>query len=365
MDRVVRYAPPPPRALDGARALALAAEALLELEDAPTFTGPLDDEERLREALERVAERRGGEGEEAAALAQEALERLLGEGWIERLEDAGGVRFAASPALLTAATRRALARLFPRTPPRDPGRGQGPGVEGPHEPHGPARPWRWGEPLNLDAGATLKSWILRGGDLRSGDLHVREGEGGRRAAVVLLLDCSHSMVLYGADRFGPARRLALALEHWTRSRGDELAVICFHDRAELVPPRRLPFLQAQPSHTNTAAALARAHRWLRRRAAGDRLVLLVTDGRPTAIELADGALYKNAWGLDERIVRATLAQAARLRRLGARLEVYMLGDEPEMVAFVHELARVARGRAVATTPRALGRRVWSSLAAAG
>ena len=91
----------------------------------------------------------------------------------------------------------------------------------------------------------------------------------------------------------------------------------------------------------------------------------MTDGRPTAIELADGALYKNAWGLDERIVRATLAQAARLRRLGARLEVYMLGDEPEMVAFVHELARVARGRAVATTPRALGRRVWSSLAAAG
>ena len=80
MDRVVRYAPPPPRALDGARALALAAEALLELEDAPTFTGPLDDEERLREALERVAERRGGEGEEATALAQEALERLLSEG---------------------------------------------------------------------------------------------------------------------------------------------------------------------------------------------------------------------------------------------------------------------------------------------
>uniref|UniRef100_UPI0025E32F03 hypothetical protein n=1 Tax=Oceanithermus sp. TaxID=2268145 RepID=UPI0025E32F03 len=118
MDRVVRYAPPPPRALDGTRALALAAEALLELEDAPTFTGPLDDEERLREALERVAERRGGEGEEATALAQEALERLLSEGWIERLEDAGGVRFAASPALLTAATRRALARLFPRTPPR-------------------------------------------------------------------------------------------------------------------------------------------------------------------------------------------------------------------------------------------------------
>ncbi len=352
----VRYArarpdagPPP------AAALALAAEALLRLGERPEPEG-LADEERLRQALEDAA-REAGEADPGAA-ATATLDLLRNRGWIEPA-GAAAPRLQAHPELLRLAALRALRTLLPQARPSG-GAWPRAGVRGPHEPHGPERPWRWGEPLQLDAAATLKAGLLRGG-LTLAELRVREGEGGRRSAVALLLDCSHSMVLYGVDRFGPAKRLALALHHWLGREGDRLRVVCFHDVAVPVPPERLPFLRALPSHTNTAAALEAAREWLRRQGDVRRRAVLVTDGRPTAVLRPDGRVYKNAWGRDPEIERATHAAAARLRRAGAELDVYMLDDEPQALARVRELARTARGRAFQVDPGQLGRRVLTDL----
>ncbi|HHO58001.1 MAG TPA: VWA domain-containing protein [Oceanithermus profundus] len=352
----VRYARARPDAGPAAAAaLALAAEALLHLGERPEPEG-LADEERLRQALEDAA-RGAGEADPGSA-ATATLDLLRNRGWIEPA-GAAAPRLQAHPELLRLASLRALRTLLPQARPSG-GAWPRAGVRGPHEPHGPERPWRWGEPLQLDAAATLKAGLLRGG-LTLAELRVREGEGGRRSAVALLLDCSHSMVLYGVDRFGPAKRLALALHHWLGREGDRLRVVCFHDVAVPVPPERLPFLRALPSHTNTAAALEAAREWLRRQGDVRRRVVLVTDGRPTAVLRPDGRVYKNAWGRDPEIERATHAAAARLRRAGAELDVYMLDDEPQALARVRELARTARGRAFQVDPGQLGRRVLTDL----
>jgi len=343
--------------------LQLAAEALLRLGERPEPEGS-SDEERLEEALARGLREAGADPEEARAQAAAALARLRRGGWIEREPAPAGARLWAGPKLLDLAAARALRDLLPRKLRRGAGSWPRPGAAGPHEPHGPVRRWRWGEPLVLDPGETLKPWLARG-ELTPEDLRVREGEGGRRAAVALLLDCSHSMVLYGADRFGPAKRLALALHRWLAGEGDRLQVVCFHDLAEPVPPGRLPFLAAQPSHTNTAAALEAARAWLGRQGDVERRALLVTDGRPTAIRRPDGRLYKNAWGRDPEIERATLAAAARLRRAGAALDLYLLEEDPQVRAAAAALARAARGRVVRVDPERLGRRVLTDLSGRG
>jgi len=352
----VRYVRARGEAQPASAALELAAEALLRLGERPEPEGA-SDEERLRAALERAAREAGAA--EPRELAAAALERLRREGWVERVGERGELRLAARPELLKLAALRAWRSLLPEA------RLQGgtwprPGVSGPHEPHGPERPWRWGEPLTLDPAATLKAWLPKG-EPGPDDLRVREGEGGRRRAVALLLDCSHSMVLYGADRFGPAKRLALALHYGLRGAGDRFQVVCFHDVAEVVPPGRLPFLGARPAHTNTAAALEEACTWLRRQGDAERRAVLVTDGRPTAVLRPDGRVYKNAWGRDPEIERATLAAAVRLRRSGAELDVYLLSDEDAVFERVRELARSARGRAFRVDPQRLGRRVLTDL----
>lgn len=353
----VRYARPQPgAALSEAHALALAARALERLgeRDEPEERS---DEERLIEALERVAEEAGEASPRELAAA--ALDQLASGGWVERARSGETLQLLVRPELLRLTALRVWRSLFVE---RSRGSGFWPrtGVRGPHEPHGPARPWRWGEPLNLDPAATLKAWLPKPHPTL-GDLRVREGEGGRRLAVALLLDCSHSMVLYGSGRFGPAKRLALALYYGLGREGNRLQVICFHDVAEAVPPERLPFLRAQPSHTNTAAALSQARAWLRRQGDAERRALLVTDGRPTAVLLPDGRLYKNAWGRDPVIEKATLAAAAQLRRAGAELDVYLLSDEESARKRVRELAASARGQVHEVDPEHLGRRVLTDL----
>jgi len=342
-----------------AQALELAAAALLRLGEAPE---PEDagDRERLLAMLESEA---GAAGEpDPRGLAEAVLRKLQTEGWLEREPGRGETRLLLHPGFLEMVSLKALRSLRPPRSRTGAGHWPRPGRTGPHEPHGTARPWRWGEPLALDATETLKELVFRG-ELTAAGLRVREGEGGNRAAVALLLDCSHSMVLYGVDRFGPAKRLALALHRWLGGQGDRLEVICFHDVAERVAPGRIPFLRAQPSHTNIQAALATARAWLRRQGEMERRVLLVTDGRPTAMSLGGGGLYKNAWGRDPRIERATLAAAARLRREGAELDIYLLEDDPLVEEAARELARAARGRLLPVDPAQLGRRVLADLSA--
>jgi len=313
-----------------------------------TASSPLasGDEERLRQALVKEIRRRThGDLLAAKQQSERLLQRLLAEGWLERRGQAARAQFLLSPMLLRALQLKALRRLLAAPPPREPGAWPLAGPKGSYQPHGAVEKRRWGERARLDASATLKAALRHGlSELRVADLRVRRGEGGKRTALALLLDCSHSMVLYGEDRFTPAKLATLALSALLRMRGGLLRVFCIHDDAEVISERRLPFVGAAPSHTNTAAALELAASWLRRNAADERQAVLISDGHPTAVRLADGGLYRNAWGFDEVIRRETLARAAALRRVGATLTVYLLADEERALRFSRELARVARGR---------------------
>jgi uncharacterized protein with von Willebrand factor type A (vWA) domain len=219
------------------------------------------------------------------------------------------------------------------------------------------RPWAFGDSLNLlDAPGTVSAAIRRGGldelSFREEDLSVFETEHLSSCATVLLVDISHSMVLYGEDRFTPAKRVALALTELitTRYPKDELRVVLFGDDAREVPLSELPYCGVGPYHTNTRAGLRLARQILRRARQANRQILMLTDGKPSALTDEDGRIYKNPFGLDERIVNKTLDEAAACRRQGIAITTFMLTDEPALVDFVDRFTAINRGRAYYSQP---------------
>ncbi|HUR21025.1 MAG TPA: VWA domain-containing protein, partial [Vicinamibacterales bacterium] len=176
---------------------------------------------------------------------------------------------------------------------------------------------------------------------------------------VLLLDCSHSMVLYGEDRFTPAKRVALALTNLIKHQypGDALNVVLFHDSAEEVPLAHLGRVRVGPYYTNTREGLKLARRILERQRKDMRQIIMITDGKPSAISLPDGRIYKNAFGLDPYVLRETFAEVAACRRAGILINTFMLARDYDLVAFVRRVARICHGKAYFTTPYTLGQYV--------
>jgi len=226
-----------------------------------------------------------------------------------------------------------------------------------------SRPYRFGDTLNLDIPATLKSALAREGlredgsiGLDYGDLHVHQSEYRSSCATVLLLDTSHSMILYGEDRFTPAKKVALALTHLIRTQfpGDTLRVVTFGDRAEEIPLSRLAHAQVGPFHTNTAEGLKLARRLLMAQNKDMRQVVMITDGKPSAVTLRDGRVYKNSMGLDQAVLRETFQEVAACRRAGILINTFMLARDPYLVAFVNRVTEIARGKAYFTTTLTLG-----------
>ncbi|HXD22455.1 MAG TPA: VWA domain-containing protein, partial [Gemmatimonadaceae bacterium] len=173
------------------------------------------------------------------------------------------------------------------------------------ESDGWSKPYEFGDTLNIDVNETLKNALTRNGnldvpiDLDYGDLMVRQAEYRSSCATVLMLDCSHSMVLYGEDRFTPAKKVALALTHLIRTQfpGDTLKVVLFHDSAEEIPLATLAAAQVGPYHTNTAEGLKIARRLLLAQKKDMRQIVMITDGKPSALTMPDGRIYKNSMGL--------------------------------------------------------------------
>ncbi len=224
-----------------------------------------------------------------------------------------------------------------------------------------SKPYAYGDVLNLDAPGTLLRAIERQGlrfplELEPQDLRVHQSIHRASCASVLLLDCSHSMVLYGEDRFTPAKRVALALSHLLRTRfpGDTLRCVLFHDSAEEIPLARLARARVGPYHTNTAEGLRVARRILRTEAKDMRQVVMITDGKPSAMTLPDGRIYKNSMGLDRQIVAEAFREVAACRREGISINTFMLARDPSLVRFVRKVAAIARGKAYFTTPMTLG-----------
>lgn len=191
------------------------------------------------------------------------------------------------------------------------------------------------------------------------DLMVAQGEYQSSCATVLMLDCSHSMILYGEDRFTPAKRVALALANLIRQQypGDALKVVLFHDSAEEIPLGQLARVRVGPYYTNTREGLRLARRILERQQKDMRQIVMITDGKPSALTRADGRIYRNAFGLDPYIVAETFAEVAACRKAGILINTFMLARDYDLVSFVRKVAEICHGKAYFTTPRTLGRYV--------
>jgi len=230
------------------------------------------------------------------------------------------------------------------------------------------KPYEYGDTLNLDPGATLLNSVRRQHEagestsritVKHEDLMVAQGEYQSSCATVLMLDCSHSMILYGEDRFTPAKRVALALAQLIKNQypGDALKVVLFHDSAEEIPLAELGRVRVGPYYTNTREGLRLARRILDRQRKDMRQIIMITDGKPSALTQPDGRIYKNAFGLDPFIVAETCAEVAACRKSGIMINTFMLARDYDLVSFVRRVAAICKGKAYFTTPYTLGQYV--------
>jgi Ca-activated chloride channel family protein len=229
------------------------------------------------------------------------------------------------------------------------------------EAEGVSKQYEFGDVLNLDVPATLTNAIAREGlgvplNIEYSDLMVAQSEYRSSAATVLMLDCSHSMILYGEDRFTPAKKVALALTHLIRTQfpGDSLRVVLFHDSAEEIPLSALATAQVGPYHTNTAEGLKLARRILLGQKKDMRQVIMITDGKPSALTMPDGRIYVNSMGLDPQILQATYREVANCRRSGIMINTFMLARDRSLVEFVKQVAAICKGKAYFTNTMTLG-----------
>ncbi len=240
------------------------------------------------------------------------------------------------------------------------------------ETSGAPKPYEFGDVMNLDATATILNAVKRaseagvttnlpvrpdsGIDIDYSDLMVAQGEYQSSCATVLMLDCSHSMILYGEDRFTPAKRVAMALSHLIRTQypGDTLHAVLFHDSAEEIPLRELGRVRVGPYYTNTREGLRVARRILERQRKDMRQIIMITDGKPSALTQADGSIYKNPFGLDPLVIGETLSEVSACAKAGIMINTFMLARDYDLVAFVRRVAQMCRGKAYFTTPYTLG-----------
>jgi Ca-activated chloride channel family protein len=186
-----------------------------------------------------------------------------------------------------------------------------------------------------------------------------QGEYQSSCATVIMLDCSHSMILYGEDRFTPAKRVAMALSQLIKVQypGDALNVVLFHDSAEEVPLSELGRVRVGPYYTNTREGLRLARRILDRQRKDMRQIIMITDGKPSALTQPDGRIYRNAFGLDPFVVTETLREVAACRKSNIMINTFMLARDYDLVSFVRRVADICKGKAYFTTPYTLGQYV--------
>ena len=352
-----------------------------------------DARQRLEELIQQIIERMGEQGyittpPDLEGERQWRSGRGRGEG-----QDQGPVRFEVTDKTLDflgyRALRDLLGSLGKSSYGRHDTREQATGVETTSAP----KPYEFGDMLNLDATSTLLNAVKREAHERTSrpgpfgprestsrpgpfgpgehrakpgrisvtheDLMVTQGEYQSSCATVLMLDCSHSMILYGEDRFTPAKRVALALSQLIRTQypGDALRVVLFHDSAEEIPLAELGRVRVGPYYTNTREGLRLSRRILDRQRKDMRQIIMITDGKPSALTQPDGRIYKNAFGLDPFIVAETCAEVAACRKSGIIINTFMLARDYDLVSFVRRVAAICKGKAYFTTPFTLGQYV--------
>ncbi len=229
------------------------------------------------------------------------------------------------------------------------------------EASGASKPYEFGDTLEPRHHGDAFGAIQREGlglplNLEYRDLQVHQCEYQSSCATVLMLDCSHSMILYGEDRFTPAKKVAMALSQLIRTQypGDSLSLVLFHDSAEEVPLSQLARVKVGPYYTNTREGLRMAQRILQRQRKDMKQIVMITDGKPSALTLEDGRIYKNAFGLDPLVVSQTLEEVSKCKRAGVLINTFMLASDYGLVQFVQKVTQMCRGKAYFTTPYTLG-----------
>ncbi len=317
----------------------------------------------MQDLIDRLIERLIAEG----YLTVEDLEKLAqgqqmqgGEGSVEPASDEA-VRFQVSQKGLDLLGYKALRELMGSVGRANLGRHDTNHLSTGVEASLGSKAYEFGDTLNLDVNATLLSAISREGlgvpvNLEYGDLMVHQSEYKSSCATVVMLDCSHSMILYGEDRFTPAKRVALALSHLIRTQypGDTIRLVLFHDSAEEVPLGKLAGVQVGPYHTNTCEGLKLSRRILASQRSDMKQIVMITDGKPSALTLPDGRIYKNPFGLDPEIIEQTMREVARCGRAGIQVNTFMLAADYHLVEFVKEMTAICRGKAYFATTLNLG-----------
>lgn len=187
----------------------------------------------------------------------------------------------------------------------------------------------------------VDDWMLSGDDLL-----VRETDMKTQTSSVLMIDISHSMILYGEDRITPAKKVAMALSEYIRTKypKDTLDIIVFGNDAWEIKIKDLPYLQVGPYHTNTVAGLKLAQDLLKRKRNPNKQILMITDGKPSCLK-EPGGYYKNSFGLDRKIVNKTLNEAAACRRQKINITTFMIAQDPYLQQFIAEFTEAANGKA--------------------
>ena len=332
------------------------------IEEALLRADAFDDDrgEQIRQALESMSE------EELDQLLNRLAQKLADEGYVSKggtggSDPAGGPKIEITDKSLDFLGFKTLKDLlgslgrasFGAHDTRDLATGV--------ETSGSSKLYEFGDTLNLDISETLFSAIKRDGlgdrlNLEYNDLHVHQSEYQSSCATVLMLDCSHSMILYGEDRFTPAKKVALALAHLIRTQypGDSLRCVLFHDSAEELRLGELARVQVGPYYTNTRAGLVLAQRILNQEKKDMKQIIMITDGKPSALTMEDGRMYRNAFGLDPLVISRTLEEVSRCKRQGILINTFMLASDYGLVNFVQKVTELCRGKAYFTTPYNLG-----------
>ncbi|PYR73093.1 MAG: hypothetical protein DMF87_26675 [Acidobacteria bacterium] len=374
-----------PSSGDEDRTMQALHDAILEA----LFSGGVLSEEAVQELLGEPAD---GDQEKARQqledLIQQIIDKMMEQGFVtpspdlerEREqrqgtgggygEDAGPVKFEVTDKALDFLGYRALRDLLGSIGRSSAGRHDTRHLSTGVETIAAPKPYEFGDTLNLDPSSTILNAVQRlHGEGKSTqtatidvdypDLMVAQSEYQSSCATVIMLDCSHSMILYGEDRFTPAKRVALALSHLIRTQypGDSLQAVLFHDSAEEIPLKQLGRVRVGPYYTNTREGLRLARRLLERQKKDMRQIVMITDGKPSALTRPDGQIYKNAFGLDPFIVSETFAEVSACQKAGIMINTFMLARDPDLVAFVRRVAAICRGKAYFTTPYTLGQYV--------
>ena len=334
---------------------------------------------RIPESLaeEWMQDRTQGEAKQLDEIVKEIIRRMVEEGWLttdqqapsgsaesgegNESEQAGNARFELTGKSMDFLGFRLLRQLLGSVGRSSLGRHETEHFATGVEAYQSSKAYEFGDSLNLDISATLLNAIGREGlslpiNIEYSDLMVRQAEYESSCSTVLLLDTSHSMILYGEDRFTPAKRVALALAHLIRTHypGDSLRLALFHDSAEEVPLKQLARVVVGPYHTNTCEGLRLARRILMADKKDMKQIIMITDGKPSALTLPNGRIYKNAFGLDPIILEETFKEVAICRKTGILINTFMVASDPYLVEFVKKVTEICRGKAYFTSSVNLG-----------